>query len=767
MRRTVRLIIRCCLAALTLIGVLLSSSAPVVNAAVPPVPRFAPDVPASLALTLLTDGDGAVHADPDQAAYTAGQTVTLTAVPAPGWHFDHWDGDLEFGADWWDAGWDFRIPVTVNVGAYARTDKPVELAVNFTTVLSQLGVSGQFDPRALRVVEVDVNGALLAADVPLQFDAAPGYNAITNAQGTLIFLLAGTTAVQKNRYYHVYFDLATKNLPAQSVTSQVKLTDNVTDQGQASYKIETSSGTYYYHKTGGGFSSLDDKSGKDWIDYNSAIGSAGQFRGIPNLVRPADGGMFHPGTTNTISSIVSQGPLKLTLESATADGKWQVQWAIYPTYATLTVLKVNSLYWFLYEGVPGGLLDMQDIVVRSDGTITDFDDAWCNDTSTSVTLPASCLLPGPDWSSEWAYMGDPNVGAVGRSLFAVHHEDDTKLDAYRRASGTISMTIFGFGRYESSPLLTTVPQTFSIGLVDSVSYSTVSKAVESAYRPVTVTAAVGEKRAADVGSDSTDNPLQVTLQTDRTITAYFERDYYTVTASHTGTGTVTVAPPTDLQGYVYGEGVTITATPAVGWVFAGWSGSLTGNQATTTLPINGNETIVAAFVPASYTLTVTATDPTLTPTTSGYVLVAPQQTGYAHNAQVTLGAYASAGWQFREWQGDLGGTDPHQTLTMVNDAHVTAVFAPLFYTLAAHAEDEAGNLLASPPLLAPAADPAGYAYGELVAVQAAEIPGMRFVGWAGALTSTNQNEMLTVMGSDTITAIYAVNYYAIDVDVID
>jgi hypothetical protein len=45
-------------------------------------------------LTISIEGNGFVTKEPDQGGYLFGQTVNLTAVPDPGWIFDHWAGDL-------------------------------------------------------------------------------------------------------------------------------------------------------------------------------------------------------------------------------------------------------------------------------------------------------------------------------------------------------------------------------------------------------------------------------------------------------------------------------------------------------------------------------------------------------------------------------------------------------------------------------------------------------------------------------------------------
>jgi hypothetical protein len=83
------------------------------------------------------------------------------------------------------------------------------------------------------------------------------------------------------------------------------------------------------------------------------------------------------------------------------------RWDIYPGYARLTLLKLRTPYWFLYEGTPGGnpgggLDEEQGYCVRSDGTRTSLSERWEDP------------LPEP----EWLYFG---AGNVERVLYLVHH----------------------------------------------------------------------------------------------------------------------------------------------------------------------------------------------------------------------------------------------------------------------------------------------------------------------------------------------------------
>ena len=82
----------------------------------------------------------------------------------------------------------------------------------------------------------------------------------------------------------------------------------------------------------------------------------------------------------------------------------------------------------------------------------------------------------------------------------------------------------------------------------------------------------------------------------------------TVSRSGTGTGTVTSAPAgincgaTCAASFNNGSSVTLTAAPASGSVFSGWSGGGCSGTGTCTLTLNANTTVTAAFDPAPSTL---------------------------------------------------------------------------------------------------------------------------------------------------------------------
>ncbi|MEE9445163.1 MAG: fibronectin type III domain-containing protein, partial [Cocleimonas sp.] len=393
---------------------------------------------------------------------------------------------------WWNNNWNYRASITVNSGNYARSEKPVEVIINFTSYLDAIDQTTAFDENSIRVHEVDVNGNIIAQNISFQFDSATDFDATTNAQGTLVFLLSGNTASQTDRYFQVYFDVEGGGYTPSTFTSQVNVTNDVSDEGQNSFQINSGNANYFYQKQGAGFSSIVDNNGNDWISYHQEVsgesGAANQFRGLPNLVSPANGGDFHPGATSALSVLMHEGPLKATIESITTDGLWKVQWEFFPNFARMTVNLAAENYWFLYEGTPGGTLDLADFMMRSDETQNLVDASWTSDIS----------------DPEWVYFSDPNVGN-GRSLFLAHHTDDSAIDSYSPLDSAtdLQMTVFGFGRDGMNSFIDkNQTHQFTIGLTDSTDFAGTSATIESAYRTINATITSSDQNPGVGGSNT-------------------------------------------------------------------------------------------------------------------------------------------------------------------------------------------------------------------------------------------------------------------------
>jgi hypothetical protein len=275
----------------------------------------------------------------------------------------------------------------------------------------------------------------------------------------------------------------------------VIITDDV-DEGIPCFKVATERATYFYDKSGAGFTSLLDRDGIDWISFRPegtpgvAGGQWGWFRGIPNLARGAFG---HPGYTGAVSATAD--PTGVPLPSATVRSRkegWRVSWEFRPSFARLTVLSAPSRYWLLYEGTPGGELKDDHLCGRSDGWLASCSIPWQQDVVNSS---------GVATGMEWVYFAD---AATGRSLVLLHDDDDI-TDSYRGMEG---MTVFGFGRAlppqsrwrralrwamrrtptrpessgPGSGLLDKVPSTLIIGFVEARDFEGVKAGIAEIHR---------------------------------------------------------------------------------------------------------------------------------------------------------------------------------------------------------------------------------------------------------------------------------------------
>jgi predicted glutamine amidotransferase len=90
------------------------------------------------------------------------------------------------------------------------------------------------------------------------------------------------------------------------------------------------------------------------------------------------------------------------------------------------------------------------------------------------------------------------------------------------------------------------------------------------------------------------NPITITMDSDKVVNATFIQPQYYLTINIIGSGSVTKDP--DKVSYNYGESVTLTASPGIGWAFQYWTGDLTGNENPATIIMDGDKTITARFV---------------------------------------------------------------------------------------------------------------------------------------------------------------------------
>jgi hypothetical protein len=246
--------------------------------------------------------------------------------------------------------------------------------------------------------------------------------------------------------------------------STIKISETQ-NQGIPCIKIETASATYIYDKAGGGFISMLDKDGRDWIsfknqEFDPPVGNAAsKYRGIPNLgITGEDNDAGHPGFDVCVTKVIAPN----VIETTTKTGNWKFRWAFYDTHAKFTMVKTlpEIPYWFLYEGTPAGKYDPDKMYWGNnlDGKRSDFPDLLEN--------------TGIYNNLNWVYVGQKNYPRI---LFLKQLQPDEKADLFSYMGNTSAaankspdgMVCFGFGRaHDTKPILNAENMEFIIGFIE-------------------------------------------------------------------------------------------------------------------------------------------------------------------------------------------------------------------------------------------------------------------------------------------------------------
>lgn len=261
------------------------------------------------------------------------------------------------------------------------------------------------------------------------------------------------------------------------------------------------------------------------------------------------------------------------------------------------------------------------------------------------------------------------------------------------------------------------------------------------------------------------NPITHTVSGNHAITATFTQIPYAVTVNTTGNGFGLVAVTPQQGSYFYGDVVTFTANANPGSSFAGWRGDQVTTEPQLTLTMTDHVDLTAEFTRDYYSLTINTVDDAGNPTPKGTVVAtAPgNQEGYIYGEVATLTANAAPGWIFQGWSGDVAGTTASRALTFDSDKEVTAIFAPLYYTIFVAAVDDNGNPTTNGSVsISPPQNAAGYLYGEMVIVSATPMASdWRFVNWQGVTNSNSAVTTFSVTQSGVATATFTDKIYSL------
>jgi RHS repeat-associated protein len=206
--------------------------------------------------------------------------------------------------------------------------------------------------------------------------------------------------------------------------------------------------------------------------------------------------------------------------------------------------------------------------------------------------------------------------------------------------------------------------------------------------------------------------------------------------------------------------VTLTATPATGSTFEGWSGACAGSAATCTVMMEQTQNVTARFMLMPMALTTTKTG-------NGTGTIASLQTGidcgatcsgiYNWGTTVTLAVTPAVGSVFNGWSGACTGTDTTCNVTMDQLQAVNADFTLLKLPLTVTQTGRGTGTLTSAPagIDCGALCSSSYDWGTAVTLTAVPSADSLFQGWTGACTGTASVCTVTMDQAQNVTADFA------------
>ena len=219
----------------------------------------------------------------------------------------------------------------------------------------------------------------------------------------------------------------------------------------------------------------------------------------------------------------------------------------------------------------------------------------------------------------------------------------------------------------------------------------------------------------EFGAD--ESTITITLESDCTISAIFEKVRYTITATAGDGGSID--GPKE-QSKVFGDPVTFKANSKEGYEFSGWK--ITGSgcptlpdlgDATADFNVGGDCSLIAVFMKLPRIITTSSSE--------GGQITDPQNV--EHGDEVSITATAAEFYQLEQWKGDCGVFSKEETtisFTATKDCHLESVFTKVPLTITT-SSSEGGQIT----------DPQNVEHGDEVSITATADQHFQLVEWSG------------------------------------
>ena len=264
----------------------------------------------------------------------------------------------------------------------------------------------------------------------------------------------------------------------------------------------------------------------------------------------------------------------------------------------------------------------------------------------------------------------------------------------------------------------------------------------------------------------------LTITANTSITASFALDDVTLFVSKGGTGSGTViSSPAGIncgadcqETYTAGQMTTLTATPATGSTFTGWSGAGCTGTAPCTLTMTAATTVTAMFTLNAFALDVTRAgngSGSVTSLPAGIACGAACSATYDYGTVVTLTPAASLGSMFTGWSGACTGTGAC-SVTINAAKSVSATFTLDTHALTVARAGTGTGAITGTGISCGADCSETFNYGSMVTLASTAATGSTFAGWSGACSGTG-GCTVTMTVARSVTATFTLDTFPLSV----
>lgn len=631
---------------------------------------------ASFELNIATPANGSVTRNPSLVSYDAGTQVTLTAVPATGYQFVRWNGDLSGTEN----------PAVITMDAVRNVSVEFSQVTHTLEVLAQEGGSIMYPDPPIGIVG---HGATI--EIRAESDDAHDFNGWTILSGDPVIVnplqsitdvtLTNDARIQANFTVKAY-QLSVSTRAGGTTTPSSPISVN---HGVATPLEATVNNGYTFDRwivTSGDATIEDPTNQTTTVTLTGNATVVASYIYTLTLSTNGSGGLI---TTPGDPSVTAQYDVPVSIVAEPATGYAFTHWTVVSGTAYVGNLESPSTTVRLQDNAQvranfTNSVYTLSVVATDHGTIIAPLPATFTTTLGTVVLATAEAEPGYHFIEWIVTEGEAeitnNIGATtnirvtgNATVQAVFEINSYSVNVFSAGNGIVSPTTLN-GVHGTEMLI-------EASANDGYHFT--------GWNP----------SGSFTIDDAAANPATVTLTGDGTIEATFSINNYTVNVNPGEHGTITDPEGRVLSGE-HNSTATIRATAEEGYKFAGWVvdgpigiSNVSENPATVTL--TGDGTITANFVQV-YTLSVVSYD------IDGGIITDPSSGSIDDiigDSIVTVTAQENPGYRFTRWEViggnatiEEGDNNISARIRVRGNATVQAIFEHIEYTVTVTSDEE-------------------------------------------------------------------------------